>query len=49
MRKTEFFALQCSIWIVGSAAATNPVTKYVFLALGIIYLLLQITTAKNND
>jgi hypothetical protein len=49
MRMTYFYALQCSIWIVGSAAASNPVTKMVFLGLGICYLIAQIATAKNDD
>jgi hypothetical protein len=49
MRRTDFFALLCAIWLTGGAAASHPVTKLVFLGLGIFYLILQITTVKNDD
>jgi hypothetical protein len=48
MRMTHYFSLQCSIFLVGSVAATNPVTKIVFLGLAVIYLILQITTVKSD-
>jgi len=49
MRRTEFFGLQCSIWIVGSIAATNPTTKIVLLILAIVYLIAQFATVRNDD
>lgn len=49
MSKAEFFALQCSIFIVGSAAANHLASKVVFLLLGIGYLVMQIGAARNGE
>jgi hypothetical protein len=48
MKNHQFFALQCSIWIVGSTAAQTPVAKIGFLVIGIVYLILQFIAIKSE-
>ena len=49
MKTHQFFALQCSIWIVGSTAAQTPVAKIGFLVIGIIYLVLQMIAIRSGE
>lgn len=49
MKSTQFCAIQCSIFLVGSIAATNPITKMVFLVLAVAYLIGQVATMRNDD
>jgi hypothetical protein len=49
MKNYQFFALQCSIFLVGSFATTSPVTKMVCLGIAAIYLILQFAAIRNGE
>jgi hypothetical protein len=49
MKMYQFFALQCSIFLVGSFATTSPTTKLVCLGIAVVYLILQFAAIRNGE
>jgi len=49
MKMYQFYALQCSIFLVGSFASSVPLTKIVCLGIALFYLICQVMSIRDAD
>jgi hypothetical protein len=49
MNNVQYFGLQASVWLVGSAAANSIVGKIGFLFLGLLYVVLQFLALRDKS